>query len=137
MFVCMLTRYAQNFTYYAIETLAPAFIMMMFNKERGEAVSAMSIVFFVAGVVAITIYLVFVFTDVAKKLNIGKVNTASLFVFLIYLLSTYQWKFIEENVVVNTDGTSGGCDFTTYSWCVSLPKPSQEVILCLITKTDN
>uniref|UniRef100_A0A8R1DF36 Major facilitator superfamily (MFS) profile domain-containing protein n=1 Tax=Caenorhabditis japonica TaxID=281687 RepID=A0A8R1DF36_CAEJA len=127
MFVCMLTRYAQNFTYYAIETLAPAFMMMMFNMDRAAAVASMSIVFFISGSVAVTFYLVFVFTDVARKLNIGKVNTASLMIFMAYLLTTYQWPSISETVVVNTNGTSGGCDYTTYSWCIDMPKTSQEV----------
>ncbi|CAP30459.2 Protein CBG11509 [Caenorhabditis briggsae] len=127
MFVCMLTRYCQNFTYYAIETLAPAFIMMMFNMERDAAVGIMSVVFFISGVFAITLYSTFIFSDVARKLNIGKMNTASLLIFAIYILATYQWPFIPKNVVVNTDGTHGGCDYSLYSWCLGLPKASQEL----------
>uniref|UniRef100_A0A1I7U2A3 MFS domain-containing protein n=1 Tax=Caenorhabditis tropicalis TaxID=1561998 RepID=A0A1I7U2A3_9PELO len=126
MFVCMLTRYCQNFTYYAIETLAPAFIMMMFNMERDSAVGIMSVVFFISGVFAITLYSTFVFSDVARRLNIGKVNTASLLIFMIYILSTYQWPFIPTNVFVTTDGSHGGCDYSIYSWCLGLPKTSQE-----------
>ncbi|KAF1752075.1 hypothetical protein GCK72_018629 [Caenorhabditis remanei] len=126
MFVCMLTRYCQNFTYYSIETLAPAFIMMMFNMERDSAVGIMSIVFFISGVFAITLYSTFVFSDVARKLNIGKVNTASLLIFTIYVLTTYQWPFITTDVAVNTDGTHGGCDYSIYQWCIGLPKTSQE-----------
>ncbi|CBO24734.2 MFS domain-containing protein [Caenorhabditis elegans] len=125
MFVCMLTRYCQNFTYYAIETLAPAFMMMMFNMERDSAVGTMSIIFFIAGVFALSLYSTFVFTDVARKLNIGKVNTISLIIFIIYVLTTYQWPYIPTNVVVNTDGTHGGCDYSLYSWCLGLPKTSQ------------
>ncbi|CAI2354948.1 unnamed protein product [Caenorhabditis sp. 36 PRJEB53466] len=127
MFVCMLTRYTQNFTYYALETLSPAFIMMMFNMERAEAVGSMSILFFTSSIVSIFFYVVFVFTNVARRLNIGKVNTVCLMVFMIYLLSTYQWRFVDENVVVNTNGTRGGCDYITYSWCIGLPKTSQEL----------
>ncbi|CAB3397690.1 unnamed protein product [Caenorhabditis bovis] len=127
MFVCMLTRYAQNFTYFSIETLAPAFIMMMYNVGRQNAVGSMSVVLFVSGVVSICFYLIFSLTDAATQLNIRKSNTVALLAFSAYLLATYQWQFLETHVPIMTEGSIGGCNQSRYSWCEGLTKTSLEI----------
>ncbi|CAD6195048.1 unnamed protein product [Caenorhabditis auriculariae] len=128
MFVCVLTRYVQHFTQIGLETLAPVYIMMMFSVRREEAVGTISSIFLATGVISSALYIAMISSGLSSLINTRKCNIAVLLVFIGYLLSTYQWHFLQHYVKQSTaDGLDGGCDFAKFPWCWDLNTSSEWV----------
>ncbi|CAD6195047.1 unnamed protein product [Caenorhabditis auriculariae] len=127
MFICMLTRFIQNFTQIAIETLAPAILMLMFHQSRTQAVATMATTYLITGLIATVLYLAIIFTKLSKYVRDRSSNTIILLLFVAHLLATYPWQFYQNEVYAKNNETGIGCDVDRFSWCSGLTEAPQWV----------
>ncbi|CAI5452829.1 unnamed protein product [Caenorhabditis angaria] len=124
MFICMLTRFIQNFMQIAIETLALPLVMMMFFQSSQEAVASMATTYLTTGLIATILYLAIIFTSLSKYVREKIFNCGVLLLFIVHLLITYPWQFYSTKVIdfPNNNGTST-CE--EFSWCETITIPPE------------
>ncbi|UMM42486.1 hypothetical protein L5515_018301 [Caenorhabditis briggsae] len=119
--LCVFTRFLQIFLNTTTESIGSAYLMMMFSYEKEEAVTINAGIHTIAGTIAATMFICFIFTKIREYVRIRVCTLISLIIPLIWLIATYPYSFYSEYVKIQANGSNADCDLNKYSWCADQP----------------